>query len=181
MHQTEVRFEGVPTSVSAARHLVSEILDAAGAPEQCWSAAQIVSELATNAIIHAGTDFVVRLTVAESVVRIAVTDGRPSALATKRRFSTETTTGRGLRLVETLSRSWGVDAAESSKTVWCELVRMHDGRDDSERDYDSEHNYDSDREYGDSEFPSGYPGFGDSPLVARPANDTRAIVRDWVA
>jgi len=169
MHQAEVRFEGVPTSVSAARHLVAEILDAAGAPEQRWSAAQIVSELATNAIVHAGTDFVVRLTVAESMVRIAVTDERPSALATKRRFSTETTTGRGLRLVETLSRAWGVDAAESSKTVWCEIVRMHDGRDDSDRDY------------GEPEFSSENADFDDASLAARPKSDTRAILRDWVA
>jgi len=124
VHQDEVEFEGVPSSVSAARHFVAEILEAAGASGQSWSAVQVISELATNAVVHAATPFVVQVKVVDSAVRIAVTDRRPSVFAAKRRFSAETTTGRGLQLVERLSRSWGVDIDEASKTVWSEIVRV---------------------------------------------------------
>lgn len=124
MHQGEVNLEGVPSSVSAARHFVEEILETAGVGDEIWPAVQVISELATNAVVHAGTPFVVEVQVADSAVRISVTDRRPSVFAAKRRFSAETTTGRGLRLVESLSRSWGVDADDGSKTVWSEIVRV---------------------------------------------------------
>ncbi|MGH8888334.1 MAG: ATP-binding protein [Acidothermaceae bacterium] len=123
MHQGEVELAGVPSSVSAARHFVVEILEAAGASDQSWPAVQVISELATNAVVHASTTFVVRVRVEASAVRVAVTDKRPAAFAAKRRFSADTTTGRGLRLVESLSRTWGVDSDEASKTVWSEIVR----------------------------------------------------------
>ncbi len=38
-------------------------------------------------------------------------------------YPNETTTGRGLRLVQTLGQAWGVDQTDAAKTVWCELVR----------------------------------------------------------
>jgi anti-sigma regulatory factor (Ser/Thr protein kinase) len=124
VQQAEVTFEGAPSSVPAARHFVSETLDMAGASDESWTATQLVSELATNAVLHASTAFVVRVTVDAALVRIAVMDERPHAPATKRQFSYDTTTGRGLRLVETLSRSWGVDVRRTTKTVWCEIGRI---------------------------------------------------------
>jgi anti-sigma regulatory factor (Ser/Thr protein kinase) len=127
VRQAEVRFDGERTSVAVARHFVTELLESAGAFAESWTAAQVVSELATNAIVHADTDFVVRVTIGATVVRIAVTDYRPFVTLTERPFSTDDTTGRGLRLVDTLSRSWGVHTAESSKTVWCEILRADDG------------------------------------------------------
>lgn len=124
MQQGEIELEGVPSSVSAARHFVAGILDAADALDQSWPALQVISELATNAVVHAATSFVVQVRVADSVVRVAVTDKRPTAFAGKRRFSADTTTGRGLRLVERLSRSWGVEIDDATKTVWSEILRV---------------------------------------------------------
>lgn len=122
MHDCEARFEGEPNSVSAARRFVAQTLESAGLPDQAWTAAQIISELATNAVLHAGTAFIVRVAVTGPLVRLAVIDERPHSHAVKRQFSAETTTGRGLRLVEQLSRAWGVASDSRTKTVWCEIV-----------------------------------------------------------
>lgn len=123
MRQAEVRFDGEPNSVAIARQFVTELLESAGAIDEVWTAAQVVSELATNAVVHAETDFVVRVTIGGTAIRIGVTDYRPFGALTERPFSTEDTTGRGLRLVDMLSCAWGVQTAERSKTVWCEILR----------------------------------------------------------
>jgi anti-sigma regulatory factor (Ser/Thr protein kinase) len=129
VYQANGRFPGVPSSVSAARRFVSDSLESGGAAGDGWTAVQIVSELATNAIVHAGTSFVVGVEVGDAVVRVSVTDERPASRAAKRHFAADSTTGRGLRLVETLARSWGVDSDHESKTVWCEFARTFAGQD----------------------------------------------------
>ncbi len=123
MRPAEQTFEGAAGSVSAARRFVSSTLEAEGADDAAWAAVQIVSELATNAVVHAATAFTVVVAVDHGVVRVAVTDSKPLVAAAQRHFSDYTTTGRGLRLVERMSRSWGVDTTQTSKTVWCEIVR----------------------------------------------------------
>lgn len=84
--------------------------------------ALVVSELATNAVLHARTPFEVKVEVSEGHVRIEVHDGtgrRPI----RRFFSDQATSGRGLRLIEELCRAWGVvaDADGVGKTVWAEV------------------------------------------------------------
>lgn len=123
MQETHVEFESAPSSVAQARRFARDVLAANGATDADWPVAQVVSELATNAVVHAGTPFVVSIAHDASHIRVSVTDGRPLARASMRRLSSETTTGRGLRLVQTLGQAWGVDQTDSAKTVWCELVR----------------------------------------------------------
>jgi two-component sensor histidine kinase len=81
----------------------------------------LVSELATNAVMHARTDFIVRVWVNnDRGVRIEVEDEnerRPSVAYAP----IEATSGRGLQLVQTLSDAWGVDARQHGKVVWFEL------------------------------------------------------------
>jgi len=127
VRQVDKTFEGAAGSVSAARHFVSATLDEEGAADAAWAAVQVVSELATNAVVHAATSFTVTVVVDDGLVRVAVTDAKPFAAATQRHFSDYTTTGRGLRLVERMSRAWGVDMTDTSKTVWCEIVRTTTG------------------------------------------------------
>jgi anti-sigma regulatory factor (Ser/Thr protein kinase) len=127
VRQADRTFDGAAGSVSAARHFVSAILEEEGAADAVWTAVQVVSELATNAVVHAATTFTVTVVVDNGLVRVAVTDAKPLAAATQRYFSDYTTTGRGLRLVERMSRSWGVDTSQTSKTVWCEIVRTTSG------------------------------------------------------
>lgn len=127
MRQAEQSFEGAAGSVSAARRFVSVTLETEGADDAAWTAVQIVSELATNAVVHAATSFTVTVIIDSGLVRVAVTDSKPLVAATQRHFSDYTTTGRGLRLVERMSRAWGVDTANDTKTVWCEIVRATSG------------------------------------------------------
>ncbi|MFJ9827220.1 ATP-binding protein [Streptomyces sp. NPDC101160] len=82
-------------------------------------AAQIVGELAANAVTHghvAGRDFHLALLAAETTVRIEVTDTRGDRLP-------QHGGGRGLLIVEGLARSWGVRSGPvPRKTVWAELA-----------------------------------------------------------
>ena len=95
-------------------------LAAWGLVETAWTAAQVVSELATNCTLHARSDFVVRLSVEGDCVRVEAVDGAAGGLRA-RQYSSTATTGRGLRIVESLARSWGVTPTEDGKTVWALL------------------------------------------------------------
>jgi anti-sigma regulatory factor (Ser/Thr protein kinase) len=121
--EAEIELPGTPSSVSEARRFVHAVLDSGGAGDEAWVVTQVVSELATNAVVHAGTSFVLNIAYDDAQIRVSVTDAKPLARATVRHFSNENTTGRGLRLVQSLSRSWGVDQTKAAKTVWCELRR----------------------------------------------------------
>jgi anti-sigma regulatory factor (Ser/Thr protein kinase) len=123
VHADEVELEPAPSSVAAARRFAQAVLEAGGASDDDWTVTQIVSELATNAVVHAGSPFVVSISCDEARIRVSVTDRRPLARATVRRFSNQSTTGRGLRLVQSLGQAWGVDQTDTAKTVWCELRR----------------------------------------------------------
>jgi anti-sigma regulatory factor (Ser/Thr protein kinase) len=80
----------------------------------------VVSELATNAVIHAGTPFSVSVACHGSTIRISVRDGNESPPAI-RHAGPEARSGRGLRLVAAVAHDWGVDADPAGKTVWADL------------------------------------------------------------
>ncbi len=84
----------------------------------------MMSELATNAIVHAATGFEVGIDRSADWLRIAVTDvggGQPELHAP----SSSDPHGRGLQIVKELSDEWGMIDNEnhSGKTVWC-AVRL---------------------------------------------------------
>lgn len=122
MPEAEIELAADPVSVAAARRFVGDFLRDIGGDDD-WAAVQIVSELATNAIVHAGTSFVVRVAVSAELIRLEVTDRNPELRAVQRHYSDDATTGRGLGMLEMIADSWGVDNRPGSKTVWCELVR----------------------------------------------------------
>ncbi|HVM06273.1 MAG TPA: ATP-binding protein [Acidimicrobiales bacterium] len=119
-------FDPEPSSTRAARRLVTDALEAAALDGAVTSAALVVSELATNAVLHARTPFEVRLRVGAGAVRIEVRDGS-TRRPTVRNFSDAASSGRGLQVVQQLSEEWGVeaDADGSGKTVWA-LVAVDD-------------------------------------------------------
>lgn len=80
----------------------------------------LVSELVTNAVLHAGShvELVVRLL--PDGIRFEVHDGSPRA-PRLREAASDATTGRGLTLVEHMASSWGTDLSSSGKAVWFEL------------------------------------------------------------
>ena len=80
-----------------------------GAQELEESAELGVSELVTNAVLHAHTPCTVSVLVQPGGgVRIAVADRSPVPVQ-ERSFGLVATTGRGLRLVASVSTAWGVE------------------------------------------------------------------------
>jgi len=80
----------------------------------------VVSELATNAVIHGGTPFSVSVSCLGSTIRIAVRD-RNETPPIVRDAAPDSRSGRGLRLVDAVADDWGVDANPGGKTVWADL------------------------------------------------------------
>ncbi len=112
-------------SVGRARWFVREILDEWGVPDLTDSALLSVSELVTNAVVHAGTP--VRLSLALDAVnlRIEVEDSHPGrALPLQPEARSPTAErGRGLVIVSALAAAWGVEYGGGAKRVWLELAR----------------------------------------------------------
>jgi hypothetical protein len=111
----------VSASVPAARHFVVDVLRAWGLGDLDADAAIIVSELATNAVRHADSPFRVVLDRQLDGVRIGVEDAGRDALA-RRSPDSYDLGGRGVDIVEALSRRWGSTDLPSGKLVWAELV-----------------------------------------------------------
>ena len=78
-----------------------------------------MSELATNALLHAATNFEVTIH-RDDAVRIGVIDHDPTPPVRRHAGPTDTS-GRGLHLIEQLCTRWGVDAFDDGKCVWCEF------------------------------------------------------------
>jgi len=116
-----MQFAGGAESVGAARRLARQLLGGWGLEDLEWTVTQVVSELATNAVIHARTDFAVTISASGPGVRIEVRDQSPKR-PLPRLYDTEATTGRGLRLVAQMSRAWGVEQHSGGKTVWAEIA-----------------------------------------------------------
>jgi anti-sigma regulatory factor (Ser/Thr protein kinase) len=78
------------------------------------------SELATNALVHAGDPETATVRFFGQGVRIEVDDGS-SAVPRMAPFSGDQPGGRGLRVVDSIASSWGVESRPSGKRVWCEI------------------------------------------------------------
>lgn len=134
--QRSVRLEPVPASAGAARRLVREALSEVGESATVYAAELAVSELVTNAILHAATPVELTIEVTESAVTIRVRDWHPR-LPAQRHWGDTATTGRGLRLVASLSDEFGVDVEPHGKAVWFRLARgKHDEAPPAEWDVD---------------------------------------------
>jgi anti-sigma regulatory factor (Ser/Thr protein kinase) len=122
--QRSRRFPETTASVPVARQFVAEALSALE-PEVGEMAALLVSELATNAIVHATSDFAVtvRYPTPWGRVRVEVVDGVPGE-PTPLRPPPTALHGRGLLLVASLADEWGVEETDSEvgKTIWFELA-----------------------------------------------------------
>ena len=114
-----------PSSASRARHAARQQLEASCPAEVVERAALLVTELVTNAVLHAGTEVVVVVDVAPGCVMVRVSDDSDSRLVA-RAHEPSAATGRGLWLVEQLASVWGVERVPSGKEVWCE-IRFSDG------------------------------------------------------
>jgi anti-sigma regulatory factor (Ser/Thr protein kinase) len=112
-------FEPHADQVVEARRFVTSSLRRWGLGED--DVPLLVSELATNAVLHARSEFSVTVRSSGERVRVEVFD-RNSRLPTFAAVKSDAYSGRGLMLVQSLSSAWGVDAhADDGKTIWFEV------------------------------------------------------------
>jgi anti-sigma regulatory factor (Ser/Thr protein kinase) len=127
MREVRRRFPFLPSSASSARHDLSSWFVDGGSPDEAglYSAALVLSELVTNAVLHAaplpGDEIEVRWGLTGGDLEIHVTDGggvqRPRLvdagwLAVR---------GRGLSIVDALAVAWWVSEAGPRRTVHARL------------------------------------------------------------
>ena len=114
------RFRPHPSSVGDARRMVREALTRLGRDDLGDTAELLVSEVVTNALVHAGTPFDVTAWVREPGLRVEVRDGS-AQLPSVRHNATMAGTGRGLLLLQQMVDAWGTHRHPAGKTVWFEL------------------------------------------------------------
>ncbi|WP_405006366.1 SpoIIE family protein phosphatase [Kitasatospora purpeofusca] len=125
-------FEPVGRSASAARAFVRDALLGWGLPEVVDDAVVLVSELVTNAVVHAGTAAEVCCLREDGTVRIEVTDHHPErglptfadvpTTASDHYADADGEGGRGLLMCAALAERWGVEYGSGRKTVWFRLA-----------------------------------------------------------
>lgn len=119
----------IDTSVRAARTFVRSTLERWQLDDLVEDATLLVSELATNAVVHAGTDFDVVVDRTGDTVEISVLDHYAErALPTEPpRADADAEGGRGLFLVRGVAGHWGVDYGPDGKRVWFRLSSRRPG------------------------------------------------------
>ena len=114
-------YEPRPEHVRDARDHVADLLHHRGWSDVAVEKARLViSELATNAIIHAQTRFELRCQIAGSA-RFEVRDFDPHSRPQVLEPQPHRAGGLGLRLIEAIATDWGVEPHAESKVVWCTL------------------------------------------------------------
>ncbi len=112
-----------PASVAVARRRLTDDLTAAGIYDTVvGDAVLVVSELLSNAIRHAsplpGENVQVAWAVGDGAIEVAVSDGGSATRPRLANDSLSSLGGRGLDIVDYLSRRWGVRSHDNGLTVW---------------------------------------------------------------
>jgi len=113
-------FAGTREDTRAARGFALGMLDPWRGEQLAADAALVVTELATNAVLHAGSAFSVSLTLSSGAIRISVCDTLPLG-PTGGDKQLAATAGHGLGVIAAVATRWGVESVPSGKAVWAEL------------------------------------------------------------
>jgi anti-sigma regulatory factor (Ser/Thr protein kinase) len=111
----------LPSSAGEARRLLRDALPDEASEEAVDAAALALSEIVTNALVHAGTPMRLRVILAPSGVRVELTDGSVH-MPLPRDYSRSAGTGRGLHMVTEVVDQWGAHHDEAGKVVWFEVT-----------------------------------------------------------
>ncbi|MFH8472291.1 ATP-binding protein [Streptomyces sp. NPDC018000] len=112
-------------SITLSRRRAARLVAEWGHPELSGDAALLVSELATNALLHGALRdrlFRVHLVLTATVLRIEVSDPRGERLPGVREAADDEKYGRGLLIVSRVADDWGVEPRTVGKTVFAELA-----------------------------------------------------------
>jgi len=115
---------GNERSPGRARRIVRAALLDAGRTEKIDEALLLVTEIATNAVIHAGTPIELAVDIGVDEVTIRITDFTPGLIGAVPAGvpSGPGESGRGLWLVDRLASCWGTRHEPGRKTVWFTLA-----------------------------------------------------------
>lgn len=115
------------TAAARARNFVSVTLRSWGCDGVVQDAELLVSELVTNAILHAHSSATVTIDRTPTAIRVSVCD-RSTATPRLRDYEPGAVTGRGLLLVDRISQRWGIETDGAGKCVWFEVSENADGQ-----------------------------------------------------
>ena len=121
MDEVRLVLNGSAGAPREARHAVGDWLVNVACPDQILEdALLVVSELVTNAVVHARSDPIVVVMFDDGRLRIEVhdEDRAPPIVAS----SAGPGGGFGMRLVAALSDAWGWAHTDSGKRVWVETL-----------------------------------------------------------
>ncbi|MFI5908130.1 ATP-binding protein [Dactylosporangium sp. NPDC051541] len=133
LQRARLHLQPSPLAAAEARNLIGDTCVAWDLVPLLHPARLIVSELAANAIEHAGTPFTVTMTHRRSdLLHLAVEDGH-AALPRLRQPLSEPDApllfrGNGLRLVAAAATAWGSAYTTNGKVVWATLSVHTSGR-----------------------------------------------------
>ena len=104
-------------SAGQARRAVRTALTEAGGERWTGDAELAISEITTNAVLHAHTQIDLDIRVFDDCVYVSVHDLDPTP-PVARHYGSEATTGRGLDLVAHLTSRYGAERDDAGKSVW---------------------------------------------------------------
>jgi anti-sigma regulatory factor (Ser/Thr protein kinase) len=114
---TERTFGARATSVAGARRFVVYALE--GVDTDIAVVELLTAELAANAVLHADSEFRVRVLEGSRSVRVEIVNDKPELLLSLKAPSDEG--GRGLHILTTLAQDWGTESSRDEKVVWFEV------------------------------------------------------------
>lgn len=119
-----------PSGATVGRHAVTTALtetllsvgseDRAADQELVYEAGVVATELLSNAARACRSRIALRLEVHHDSIRIEVYDDGPGVPA-ERKVRADEVSGRGLRIVDSLSTRWGTIPRPAGKSVWSEM------------------------------------------------------------
>lgn len=124
LNRKALPLEADPQAVQRARRWVKDIFQRLERDDLLDAAELGVSELVTNAILHAEPPITVRVRGTRDHPRVEVRDRSPRPPEVNVEMADEenllSTIGRGLGIVAVYSQTWGSEITDEGKTVWFE-------------------------------------------------------------
>jgi anti-sigma regulatory factor (Ser/Thr protein kinase) len=111
------------TAAARARHFVGDTLRGWGCDHAVADAELLVSELVTNAVLHARSPARLKVERDPVSLRVSVCDSS-TAPPRVRDYGPSAVTGRGMLLVDRIAQRWGVDLDGNGKCVWFEVSSL---------------------------------------------------------
>jgi anti-anti-sigma regulatory factor len=128
-HQLSLALRPVVGAARRSRELVTEACGRWDLPELIGPACIVVTEMVNNVVAHARTEMTVRLALRGDNLTVAVRDHSPAVPQFTGPVANTAYGGRGLLLIDSVSRSWGHLRLDDGKVVWAILHRDDESMD----------------------------------------------------